>query len=82
MEYIGWLTRRRNWLAGDSLTLADIAAAAHISTLDYLGHIDWTKYNAAKEWYVRIKSRPCFRPLLSDRMPAVACAPHYENLDF
>ncbi|MCP4923825.1 MAG: glutathione S-transferase family protein [bacterium] len=82
LEYIGWLTSRRNWLAGDSLTLADIAAAAHISTLDYLGHVDWVKYAAAKEWYMRIKSRPSFRPLLTDRMPAVACAPHYGNLDF
>ena len=37
MRYIGYLTSHRNWLAGDRLTYADFAAAAHLSCADYLG---------------------------------------------
>jgi glutathione S-transferase len=28
MRYLGWLAQSRNWLAGDRLTLADLAAGA------------------------------------------------------
>src|SRR6202158_3934558 len=37
LAYIGWLARTRNFLAGDRLTFADLAAAAHLSAIDYLG---------------------------------------------
>ena len=37
LNYIDYLCERRDWLAGDNLSLADIAAAAHLSCLDYLG---------------------------------------------
>ena len=37
VSYIGWLVRTRNWLTGDLLTYADLAAAAHLSTVDYFG---------------------------------------------
>ena len=82
LEYIGYLSERRTWLAGDGLSLADAAAAAHISALDYLGDVPWEDYPAAKDWYVRIKSRPSFRPLLQDRIPGLPPPKHYADLDF
>lgn len=82
MEYISWLTDRRNWLAGSSLTIADISAAAQISTIDYTGALVWDKYPQAKEWYVRIKSRPSFRSILKDRVATVSPPAYYSELDF
>lgn len=82
LEYIGWLAETRKCLAGGSLSLADFAAAAHLSSLDYIGDVDWTVSPAAKEWYARMKSRPSFRPLLGDRVPGVTPPAHYQDLDF
>ena len=82
LEYIGWLAETRKWLAGGVLSLADFAAAAHLSSLDFMGEVDWNLSPAAKEWYARMKSRPCFRPLLTDRVQGALAAPHYANLDF
>ncbi len=82
MKYTNWLAGTRNWLAGTRLTYADLAAAASISVLDYLGEIDWRDYAAAREWYTRIKSRPAFRPLLADRVRGLTPASHYADLDF
>lgn len=82
LAYIGFLVERRNWLGGDHFSLADIAAASHISTVDYIGDVPWEKYPEAKEWYARVKSRPSFRPLLSDHIPGVRPPAHYANLDF
>ncbi len=82
MDYIAWLAERRNWLAGESLTLADLAAAAQFSTIDYLGDVPWDQHPEAKEWYARIKSRPCFRSLLGDHIPGLLPPKHYANLDF
>ncbi|MBH89912.1 MAG: glutathione S-transferase [Magnetovibrio sp.] len=82
LSYISYLVERRKWLAGNELTLADITAAAHLSAIDYLGDVPWDDYPSAKEWYVRIKSRPSFRPLLSDYIPGAPPSKHYANLDF
>ena len=82
MAYIGWLARTRDWLAGDRLTLADLAAAAHLSVVDYLGEVPWSEDEAAKHWYARIKSRPSFRPILAEKQAGVPPAPHYADLDF
>lgn len=82
LDYIGWLGETRRWLAGTEISLADFAAAAHISTLDYVGDIDWTGAPAAKEWYARVKSRPSFRGVLADRIPGITPAEHYADLDF
>jgi glutathione S-transferase len=82
LDYIGYLTERRRWLAGDNFSLADIAAAAHLSSLDYLGDVPWDNHEAAKEWYARVKSRPSFRPLLADHIPGAAPPKHYADLDF
>ncbi|RVU21874.1 glutathione S-transferase family protein [Methylobacterium oryzihabitans] len=82
LTYIGYLAARRNWLAGDHLTYADLAAAAHLSCVDYLGDVPWDEDEMAKHWYVRLKSRPSFRSLLADRVPGMAPADHYADLDF
>ena len=82
MEYIAWLVDRRNWLAGKEFSIADISAASLISVLDYLGIIQWNKYDLVKDWYVRIKSRPSFRSILQDNLPQVPPASDYANLDF
>ncbi|MEN3929782.1 glutathione S-transferase family protein [Microvirga sp. W0021] len=82
LQYIGYLTSKRNWLAGDKLSYADMAAAAHLSTADYLGDVPWDEQPTAKEWYARIKSRRAFRSILNDRIPGMAPVSHYTNLDF
>ncbi len=82
LDYIGYLIERRRWLAGDDFSLADIAAAAHLSTVDYLGDVPWTEHEEAKDWYARIKSRPSFRSLLEDNIPGAPPQKHYANLDF
>jgi glutathione S-transferase len=82
LDYLSWLAEERSWLAGDDLTLADLSAAAHLSAIDYLGDINWTDNPVAKSWYQRIKSRPSFRVLLGDSLPAMPPAPSYADLDF
>lgn len=82
LQYIGWLLRDRNWLAGDGLTYADIAAAAQLSSVDYLGDVPWHEDEAAKQWYAKMKSRPAFRPILADTMAGMPPAPSYADLDF
>lgn len=82
LDYIGWLTERRNWLAGDQFSLADITAAAHLSCVDYIGDVPWDEHTAARDWYARIKSRPSFRPILADHIPGLPPPKHYTDLDF
>ena len=82
LDYIGWLSERRNWLAGGVFSIADIAAAAHLSSVDYLGDVPWEDHISAKEWYVRIKSRPSFRAILADHLPGEPPPQHYADLDF
>jgi glutathione S-transferase len=82
MDYITWLMDRRNWLAGNDFSIAEIAAAAQLSCIDYVGSVEWDKYPNVKCWYVRIKSRPSFRSILGDRIPGLAPASHYGELDF
>ena len=82
MKYLNWLAATRSWVAGDRFSYADLAAAATVSVLDYLGEIDWSDWSAAKDWYQRLKSRPSFRPLLADRVRSLTPAAHYTDLDF
>ncbi len=82
LKYLDWLTANRNWLAGPELSYADFAAAGALSALDYLGEIRWNEAPNAKDWYQRIKSRPCMRPLLSDRVRIISPVSHYADLDF
>ncbi len=82
LKYVNWLAGTRQWLAGGRITYADLSAAAAFSVLDYLGEIDWADHGAAREWYVRVKSRPSFRPLLNDRVRGLSPVSHYADLDF
>ncbi|MDA8049229.1 MAG: glutathione S-transferase family protein [Rhodospirillales bacterium] len=82
LKYLGWLAENRKWLAGPMLSLADFAAAGHLSALDFAGDVDWSVAPAAREWYARMKSRPSFRGVLADRVPGVTPPPHYADLDF
>ncbi len=78
LDYIGFLTEKRTWLAGEQFSLADIAAASHLSCVDYLGDVPWEEHPAAREWYQKAVSRPSFRPVLEDRVPGFA--PAYNGL--
>jgi glutathione S-transferase len=82
LEYIEYLSEQRRWLAGDDFSLADIAAAAQLSVVDFIGDVPWDKHPQAKDWYARVKSRPSFRPLLADQVMGIQPALHYANLDF
>lgn len=82
LDYIGFLIEKRNWLAGDAFSLADITAASHLSVIDYIGDVPWDEHQAAREWYARVKSRPSFKDLLADRMPGIQPVRHYQDVDF
>ncbi len=82
MDYIEWLVERRYWLAGDDLTMADIAAGAHISCLDYIGDVPWDRHPRARDWYARLKSRPSFRAILEDQIPGEPPPEYYADPDF
>jgi glutathione S-transferase len=79
LDYIDWLVDTRRWLAGAQLSLADFAAAAQISVADYLGGIDWAGHNQARGWYRVMKSRPSFRPLLTEKMEGLPPPPGYSD---
>ncbi|MDU8927990.1 glutathione S-transferase family protein [Alisedimentitalea sp. MJ-SS2] len=82
LDYMAWLLDQRRWLAGDVMTLADFAAAAHLSTLDYISDVDWNRSEVVKDWYAKIKSRPAFRNILADQVPGFLPPAHYADLDF
>lgn len=82
LDYMAWLLDQRRWLAGNEMTLADFAAAAHLSCLDYISDVDWNRQAVVRDWYAKIKSRPSFRSILADQVPGFPPASHYANLDF
>ena len=82
MQYICFLIEKRKWLAGDDFSLADITAASFISAIDYIGDIAGEDYQEAKTWYVRIKSRKSFKPILEEKIANFPPVKHYSNLDF
>ena len=82
LDYIDWLLDHRRWLGGPVLSLADLTAAAHISVADYLGGIDWRGHDQTRQWYSGLKSRPSFRPMLSERMEVIGPPEHYDKVDF
>jgi glutathione S-transferase len=82
LDYMTWILEHRRWLAGDEMTLADFAAAAHLSALDYISDVDWNRSAAVKDWYAKIKSRPAFRSILADQIPGFPPPRHYNDLDF
>ncbi len=82
IDYMTGLLDRRRWLAGDTMTLADVSAAAQLSCLDYLSDVDWDRSESLRIWYATIKSRPAFRTILSDHLSGFPPPPHYADLDF
>jgi len=82
LDYTDYLLDHRTWMAGATMSLADLAAAAQISVVDYLGGIDWKGHDQTARWYRGFKSRPAFRPLLSERMEVIGPPPHYDDVDF
>ena len=82
LDYMAWLLDKRRWLAGNEMTLADFAAAAHLSCLDYISDVDWNRSEVVKDWYAKIKSRPAFRSILADQIPGFRPPAHYADLDF
>ena len=82
LSYVEYLIERRDWLAGPDFSLADIAAAAQISCVDYVGDVPWEDFPEAKSWYARVKSRPSMRPILADHIPGIPPPKHYANPDF
>ncbi len=81
LDYMDWLIDHRPWLAGSTMSMADLAAAAQISVADYLGGIDWTGHEQTRGWYAVFKSRPSFRPLLTERMEVIKPPAHYALVD-
>jgi len=81
LTMLGRLGEQNGYLACRDCTLGDLAVAAHISALDYFGEVPWADYPIAAEWYVKMKSRPSFRTLLSDRVPGQPPVSHYAELD-
>ena len=82
LAYIEFLIERRNWLGCDSFSMADIAAAAQMSCVDYVGDVPWEDFPEARSWYARVKSRPSIRPILADHIPGIPPPKHYANPDF
>ncbi len=81
LYYIDYLIDNRPWLGGATMSLADLAAAAQISVADYLGGIDWAGHDQSRGWYSVFKSRPSFRPLLSERMEVIQPPSHYADVN-
>ena len=81
LDYIDYLIDHRPWLAGATMSLADLAAAAQISVADYLGGIDWSNHEQSRGWYSVFKSRPSFRPLLAERMDVIQPPSHYADVN-
>lgn len=82
LTFLNALAEARPYLAGRTLSLADLSAAAHLSAYDYFGDVDWDGAPDVKAWYARLKSRPSFRQLLADRIDGARPVPHYADLDF
>ncbi len=81
LDYMDYLIDHRPWLAGAQMSLADLSAAAQISVADYLGGIDWSGHEQTRGWYSVFKSRPSFRPLLSERMDVIKPPAHYADVN-
>lgn len=76
------LLEPQRWVAGDALSLADFAAAAQLSVLDYLDHAAWDEHRPVKEWYAVMKCRPSFRGLLADRALGMPPSKTYADFNF
>lgn len=82
LKYISTILSKQDFLASEHIHCADIAAASHLSIIDYFGEIYWDEWYVVKNWYSVVKSRPSFQQLLQDRITGFAPASSYSNLDF
>ena len=82
IKYVENILQRRDYIACQEFSLADLSFATHISSLDYLGEINWPKHSILKEWYMAIKSKPAFRDILYDVIPYFQPSAWYRELDF
>jgi len=82
LTFFNHLAEMRPFLAGRSLSLADLSVAAHLSCFDYFDDVPWDTAPDLRAWYSRMKSRPTFRSLLTDTLDGTRPATHYSNLDF
>ena len=82
LNYLNWLLEKRKWIACDFLTISDFTVASHLSSLDYISDVNWQEFSYVKDWYSKIKSRPTFRPILSDLLAGFNPPEHYNDLDF
>ncbi len=81
-DYLSYLLERRRWIAGDRMTIADLAAAAELSVNDYFSLVPWSDFPDVRDWYARMKSRPAMRSVLADTLDGLAAPAHYANPDF
>ncbi len=82
LSYIEYLLENKKYLAQDQISIADFAAAAQISSLDYFGDINWQHHASVKDWYGLIKSHKIFSDILKDRITNINPPEWYSNLDF
>lgn len=82
LGYMTYLLQQQPWLAGEQVSMADLAAAAQISCIDYIAHMKWKDVPEIKDWYSRIKSRPAFRPVLAAKVGGNPPPSYYTELDF
>lgn len=82
LKFLTSLLEQNSYVVSDKISCADIAAAAHISIIDYFGEINWDRWGLLKEWYSIIKSRPSFQPILQDRIAGFPPSVYYAQLDF
>ena len=82
LNYIEFLTENRQYLASDRITIADFAASAHISIVDYFGCINWRNHPSVKSWYSLVKSHKSFEGILRDRVANITPPEYYSKLDF
>lgn len=81
-RYIERILEDRKYMVDRMITVADFAAAAQISLLDYFGDVNWSYYPTMKEWYSIVKSQKMFSAILQDRLSNLRPSEWYNNLDF
>ncbi len=74
LDYVGHLAADRGWLAGPEFSVADIAAAGHLSCLDVLGVSAWDSSPGARAWWERMRRRPSMVALREDVSPLLEAA--------
>ncbi|MDR2526391.1 MAG: glutathione S-transferase family protein [Rickettsiales bacterium] len=76
------LLSKSEFVAGDYFTISDISISTQISTIDFLGEINFNKYPEIKRWYLLIKSKPSFDAILQDKNILIRPPHNYTKVDF